>query len=194
MTYPLTTHAGCGNQPCHNPFSETFTEQPPNCTIAFTDCVGLVESWITVNSAKMSDSNGVLTVDYPSMCWGELVHAFLVLIFHPNTDCNLAATTCGRCTIGAGTVDLYYFAVQSTVSRDLCATTPGPLPPMPTPLATQSVVVNGSTFYADKAYISFQYLDAWISCNGQTTEVGSSRSQSVLGSCCLQRATSPGVS
>ena len=87
---------------------------------------------------------------------------------------------CGVCTINAGTVDLYYFPVPSTVSRDLCATAPGPLPSFPTPVASQSVVLNGSTFYADKAYMSFQYLEAWITCGGYTTRVGPSLSGDII--------------
>jgi hypothetical protein len=51
---------------------------------------------------------------------------------------------------------------------------------VPTPVGSQSVVYNGKTYYADKAYISFQYLDAWITCNGQTTQVGTSRSGDII--------------
>ena len=51
---------------------------------------------------------------------------------------------------------------------------------MPTPNASQSAVVNGSTFYANKAYMSFEYLEAWNACNGDTSIVGASHSGDII--------------
>jgi hypothetical protein len=60
----------------------------------------------------------------------------------------------------------------------MCAAVPsGPVPTAPpmNPKSRMGVVEDGRTYYADKAYVSFQELAAWLLCSGRgdgTTQVG----------------------
>ncbi|KAF2089655.1 hypothetical protein K490DRAFT_63788 [Saccharata proteae CBS 121410] len=97
--------------------------------------------------------------------------------------------SCYGCTIGGGNVRLMYFPVPTTVSRDMCALYPSATTNNFTaPAYTHGpsyAVVNGSTFYANKAYISYEMATAHQYCYqhspaGYTLRVGSSYPGAIL--------------
>ncbi|KAK4553309.1 hypothetical protein LTR86_009609 [Recurvomyces mirabilis] len=171
-----------------------YTGPPPSCTIAPSDCTSM---WDQYNSATSSfksmasvyfstrtDSSapvsGGVTVDLPQCSQTAL----------PTTT----GVSCGACTIYGGSVQLLYFPVTTSYTRNMCATTLGASTVCPygqvvsnytaagaggqatgaceymsatqssVPDSGPSVVSNGQTYYENKAYISYQTAYASNSC------------------------------
>ncbi|KAK3068947.1 hypothetical protein LTR53_013085 [Teratosphaeriaceae sp. CCFEE 6253] len=109
------------------------------------------------------------------------------------TGAAASADYCGACTIGGGNVQLLYFPVTQNISRDMCATAPAssrvcpfgttipgdqtnsigqataPCSYYPFELTTAApsgpyIVSAGTTFYQDRAYISYENVYASNSC------------------------------
>ncbi|KAK4962051.1 hypothetical protein LTR10_002548 [Elasticomyces elasticus] len=104
-----------------------------------------------------------------------------------------STNSCRRCTINAGNVELYYFPVTTSYSRDMCAVSPSngvtcpygtyvsdlssgiggcSYPPHVNTTTKNSgpyTVMNGTTLYENRAYISYQAIDVYNECG---TKIG----------------------
>lgn len=75
------------------------------------------------------------------------------------------------CRIRASSVELLYFPPPVT-SRDLCANTRWDVDPSPQSIFShphRSAVINGSTFWSDKAYIRYDTISAYKYCSFENT-------------------------
>ncbi|KAK5734907.1 hypothetical protein LTR17_008540 [Elasticomyces elasticus] len=102
-----------------------------------------------------------------------------------------STNSCRRCTINAGNVELYYFPVTTSYSRDMCAVSPSnpvtcpygtyvsdlssgiggcSYPPHVNTTTKNSgpyTVMNGTTLYENRAYISYQAIDVYNECGSK---------------------------
>ncbi|KAK5736560.1 hypothetical protein LTR17_007379 [Elasticomyces elasticus] len=102
-----------------------------------------------------------------------------------------STNSCRRCTINAGNVELYYFPVTTSYSRDMCALSPSnpvtcpygtyisdlssgiggcSYPPHVNTTTKNSgpyTVMNGTTLYENRAYISYQAIDVYNECGSK---------------------------
>lgn len=80
-----------------------------------------------------------------------------------------------KCTIHGSSIDLWYFAPPET-SRDICSNTSPVYDRNTVSLFQQphaSTVINGSTYWSDKAYLSYTAISAYKQCSGSIIQVGS---------------------
>ena len=159
----------------------TYTGPAPSCSVAASDCSWLRNSYLSADSSYSSSLSR-----YPDAPPGDSPTLPRCYVKGPPLD------ACGQCTIHGDHVELLYFPVSTPVSRDMCATTPtspvicpygptysnndtrygfatAPCPYIYTdlPLTTDSgpsTVMNGTTFYSNRAYISYNTLYATNSC------------------------------
>jgi hypothetical protein len=129
-----------------------FTATTPPCSIPPSQCAFLKSSFTASSYAALETD-----------CY---------YAYRPGPHCateseNLSkgGASCGKCTIVGDTVEVIYWPVPSTVSRDMCATAPTTSPPtfrIPSPVPV--VQSNGTNFHADKVYLSFNSLYASRKC------------------------------
>lgn len=159
----------------------TYTGPAPSCSVQASDCVWLQSSYFDAQSSYTSSLSR-----YPDAAPGNSPEKPRCYVS------NFAEKACGQCTIHGGSVQLLYFPVTGDTSRDMCATAPsssvicpyGPTyshndtvsgfatapcqyvytghPPMTD--SGPSTVVNGTTLYSNRAYISYDTLYATNSC------------------------------
>lgn len=161
--------------------SITYTGPAPSCSLLPSDCSWLRTSYLSAQSSFTSSLS-----KYPDAPPGDGPTVPRCYISGPPLD------VCGQCTIHGDHVELLYFPVSTPVSRDMCATTPtspvicpygptysnddtksgfatAPCPYINTevPSTTDSgpsTVINGTTLYSNRAYISYNTLYATNSC------------------------------
>ncbi|KAF1813930.1 hypothetical protein P152DRAFT_513273 [Eremomyces bilateralis CBS 781.70] len=171
-------------------WTESFLEPSPTCSIQPKDCSSLVSSWSIAMQVALS-SNGVSTVNHPQCqirtteCGKCTIGGGSVqLIYFP------VPTTIARDMCAPNPID------------DPAVITPAP----DIPVATESfvdgtdgtapvvdatrtggsaggqsgVVMNGTTFFVNSAYISFQYLLAGQYCDGSSSQIGGIYSSHLL--------------
>jgi hypothetical protein len=159
----------------------TYTGPAPSCSVQPSDCSWLRTSYLAADSSFSAK----LTLS-PDAAPGLPPIAPRCYIPGPPLD------ACGQCTIHGGKVELLYFPLSTKTSRDMCATAPtspvvcpfGPTRPNDDTVAgfatapcqyisTQltsttdsgpSTVVNGTTLFSNRAYISYDTLYATNSC------------------------------
>lgn len=159
----------------------TYTGPAPSCSLLPSDCSWLRTSYLSAQSSYTSSLS-----KYPDAPPGDSPTVPRCYINGPQLD------VCGQCTIHGDHVELLYFPVSTSVSRDMCATTPTsqvicPYGPTYSNDDTQhgfatapcqyintkvssttdsgpSTVMNGTTFYSNRAYISYNTLYATNSC------------------------------
>lgn len=159
----------------------TYTGPAPSCSVQPEDCSWLRTSYLTAASSFSSSLS-----KYPGAVPGLGPIAPRCYIPGPPLD------ACGQCTIHGGKVELLYFPISTETTRDMCATAPtspvicpfGPTRPnddtvtgfatapcqyLPTERTSTtdsgpSTVVNGTTLYSNRAYISYDTLYATNSC------------------------------
>ncbi|KAF2092559.1 hypothetical protein NA57DRAFT_62425 [Rhizodiscina lignyota] len=114
----------------------------PTCSIQPVDCVNLLKS----AQQQWSGQPESFTVHLPM--------------------CATAPPSCDRCTIAADSVKVYFFAVPSTVSRNMCASQPvasGLIYNHPQPLNGTKfgiTTLGKYTLRADRAYVWFNRISA----------------------------------
>jgi hypothetical protein len=159
----------------------TYTGPAPSCSVQPSDCSWLRTSYLAAGSSFSSS-----LTNYPDAAPGLPPIAPRCYIPGPPLE------ACGQCTIHGGKVELLYFPLSTATTRDMCATAPtspvicpfGPTRPnddtvtgfatapcqyLPTQRTSTtdsgpSTVVNGTTLYSNRAYISYDTLYATNSC------------------------------
>jgi hypothetical protein len=159
----------------------TYTGPAPSCSVSPSDCSWLRKSYLSAQSSFSASLS-----QYPDAPPGESPQ--LPRCYIPGK----AQDVCGQCTIHGDHVELLYFPVTTEVSRDMCATTPtspvvcpfGPthsnddtikgFATAPCPYidigstsmtdSGPSTIINGTIFYSNRAYISYNTLYATNSC------------------------------
>lgn len=159
----------------------TYTGPAPSCSVNPSDCSWLRKSYISADSSYSSSLS-----QYPDAPPGDEPTVPRCYIPGPPLP------VCGQCTIHGDHVELLYFPVTTEVSRDMCALTPtspvtcpygptysnndtikgfatAPCPyidtePKSTTDSGPSTVINGTTLYSNRAYISYNTLYATNSC------------------------------
>lgn len=159
----------------------TYSGPAPSCSVQAEDCSWLRKSYLSADSSYSSSLSR-----YPDAVPGDSPTVPRCYIPGPPLP------ACGQCTIHGGNVELLYFPATTKTSRDMCATTP--TSPVICPygktyanndtvhgFATEpcqyvatghpsttdsgpSTVVNGTTLYSNRAYISYDTLYATNSC------------------------------
>jgi len=173
------TPVGVGSVLSKNVPTITYTGPAPSCSVSPSDCSWLRASYL----AAASSYSSVLSLDIAP---GLPPIAPRCYIPGPPLE------ACGQCTIHGGKVELLYFPVSTETTRDMCATAPtspvicpfGPTHPNDDTvtgfatapcqyISTQrtittdsgpSTVINGTTLYSNRAYISYDTLYATNSC------------------------------
>ena len=159
----------------------TYTGPAPSCSVQPEDC-----SWLRTSYLSAASSFSSVLEDPRELAPGLSPIVPRCYIPGPPLD------VCGQCTIHGGKVDLLYFPVSTETSRDMCATAPtspvicpfGPTRPnddtvtgfatapcqyLPTQRTSTtdsgpSTVINGTTLYSNREYISYDTLYATNSC------------------------------
>jgi hypothetical protein len=159
----------------------TYTGPAPSCSVQPSDCSWLRTSYLAAESSFSSS----LTAS-PDATPG--LSPIVPRCYIPGPPLE----ECGQCTIIGGKVDLLYFPLSTKTTRDMCATTAtspiicpfGSTRPNDDTVAgfatapcqyisTQptsttdngpSTVINGTTLYSNRAYISYDTLYATNSC------------------------------
>lgn len=177
---PLTP-VGAGSVLSQNVPTITYTGPAPPCSVGPSDC-----SWLRKSYLSAASSFSSVLADPRELAPGLPPIAPRCYIPGPPLE------ACGQCTIHGGKVELLYFPLSTQTTRDMCATAPtspvicpfGPTHPNDDTvtgyatapcqyISTQrtrttdsgpSTVVNGTTLYSNRAYISYDTLYATNSC------------------------------
>ncbi|KAM0717054.1 hypothetical protein Q7P37_006906 [Cladosporium fusiforme] len=175
------TAAHVGSVLTYNFPTITYTGPGPSCSVQPSDCAYLQSSYLDASNSFSSSLS-----KYPDAPPGDSPEVPRCYIS------DLSEKACGQCTIHGGSVQLLYFPETKDTSRDMCATAPTSsviCPFGPTyahndtvsgfatapcqyvntghPTTTDSgpsTVVNGTTLYSNRAYISYDTLYATNSC------------------------------
>ena len=159
----------------------TYTGPEPPCSVQPSDC-----SWLRKSYLDADSSYSASLTNSPDAPPGIPPIAPRCYIPGPPLE------ACGQCTIHGGKVELLYFPLSTKTSRDMCATAAtspvicpyGPTRPNDDTVAgfatapcqyisteqtstTDSgpkTVINGTTLYSNRAYISYDTLYATNSC------------------------------
>lgn len=174
----------------------TFPISSVSCSINPSDCDGLYKSYSTASSAWVAAGNGTRAVDaiFPTITPSPSLPACVNSSQSSSYEAfSKSFYGCGLCTIFGDEVELMYFPEATTVSRDMCATTPsakvtayGKNVGVPYTAADPSTTWNGTgtppetavvgthTFTSGTAYISIKRVWAVDRCSSQlgTTVTG----------------------
>lgn len=159
----------------------TYSGPAPSCSVQPSDCTWLQKSYLSATSSFMSSLS-----KYPDAPPGD--SPVMPRCYVPG----LSNKACGECTLHGDSVQLLFFPLSTKTSKDMCATAPASsviCPYGPTyanndtmhGFATQpclyintghptttdsgpSTVINSTTFYSNRAYISYNTLYATNSC------------------------------
>lgn len=159
----------------------TYTGPAPSCSVQPSDC-----SWLRTSYLAAYSSFSSVFSDPRELPPGLPPVVPRCYIPAPSLE------ACGQCTLHGGKVELLYFPLSTDTSRDMCATAPtspvicpygptisnddtvngfatAPCQYVPTQRTSTtdsgpSTVVNGTTMYSNRAYISFDTLYATNSC------------------------------
>lgn len=161
-------------------YSGEYSAPSPSCSIAPSDCDGLWEAYTTSVNNWQSKSTGDPQITSPS----QTPPCMNVSAASSYSSFQSSFRGCGLCTIFGQGVELVYFPVPTTVSRDMCATTPsGSLTHYrpgavitaftgrgygasdPAPLGVETVVYDNNTFTSGTAYISISSVWAEDRCS-----------------------------
>lgn len=177
-----------------------FPISTPSCSINPSDCDGLWQAYSTSSSQWANAANATVPADavFPTITASPSLPP---CINSSQSSSNEAFSKsfygCGLCTIFGDEVQLIYFPVPSTVSRDMCATTPtasvtyydkndgmpysaaAPVTTWTGPgSAPETAVLGNHTFTSDgRAYISIKHVWAVDRCSSQ---VGTTVSGAIL--------------
>ncbi|KAK3625608.1 hypothetical protein LTR56_020328 [Elasticomyces elasticus] len=170
--------------------TETYTNETcapfpatPTCSVQQTDCAALISA------------RGLWDGSFASSC-GDHVECHLSST-QPPPSASITTTLavpqdCGPCTIYGDTVQLLYFPVATNASKDMCTTSPSPPTLCPFGRTTAGnataifgqwatgacpyTVIEGTTLYKNRAYISYVGASARNSCG----QVGKSHHSGVV--------------
>lgn len=159
----------------------TYTGPAPSCSVQPSDCEWLHSSYLSADSsysAYQTKNPDAVPGNPPTMprCYVS----------------DLSNKACGQCTLHGGNVQLLYFPLTTKTSRNMCVTAPTsstmcPYGPThanndtingfatapcsyintqhtPTTDSGPSTIINGTTMYSNRAYISYDTLYATNSC------------------------------
>ncbi|KAK3072022.1 hypothetical protein LTR53_007569 [Teratosphaeriaceae sp. CCFEE 6253] len=165
----------------------------PSCHIAQSDCVSMQKQYAVDQSASSSAYSSAMSAQSGDPDWIVPDYDGVDEPLCTVTGTAASADYCGACTIGGGNVQLLYFPVTQNISRDMCATAPAssrvcpfgttipgdqtnsigqataPCSYYPFELTTTAdsgpyIVSAGTTYYQDRAYISYENVYASNSC------------------------------
>lgn len=166
-----------------------FPVSSVSCSINPSDCDGLYKAYSTASSEWVAAGNGTRAVDaiFPTITPSPSLPACVNSSQSSSNDAfSKSFYGCGICTIFGDEVELMYFPAATTVSRDMCATTPsakvtaygkdvGVPYTAADPSATwngtgpppETAVVGSHTFTSGTAYISIKRVWAVDRCSSQ---------------------------
>lgn len=172
-----------------------FPVSSPSCSINPSDCDGIWAAYST-SSSKWAAVNATASANYPQITASPSIPP---CVNSSQSSSNEAFSKsfygCGPCTIFGDEVQLFYFPEPTTVSRDMCATTPSAKlthynSGVGTPYTgsgaetwngqgdpPETVVANNHTFTSGTAYISIKTVWAVDRCS---TQIGTRVSDAIL--------------
>ncbi|KAF2765149.1 hypothetical protein EJ03DRAFT_218651 [Teratosphaeria nubilosa] len=89
-----------------------YSGPPPSCTIGPSDCLQLQSAYVS----SLNSYNSYQSASSTDLPLSDMPH-------QPMCQTPEDADVCGQCTIAGGKVELLYFPVTRSISRDMCATT-----------------------------------------------------------------------